>query len=264
MSAPTIARTILEVAGLDVWFGGLHAIHDLSISLQTGETLGVVGPNGAGKTVLLNSITGLARATTGSIRFEGRELVDLPPYVVARTGIARTFQNIRLFRRMTVLENILAADRRHLMRPFRSLKAAFAHTPGMDEAVELLDFFGLTAKADHLAGALSYGDARRLEIARALASKPKLLLLDEPAAGMNEQESEELIADVQKVRPSVGALIIIEHDLALIERLSDRVVAMSYGRKIVEGRADRVFSDARFIEAYLGKEVENAEPSPAG
>jgi branched-chain amino acid transport system ATP-binding protein len=255
---PADSNAILNVTGLNVWFGGLHAIHDLSLSLQAGETLGIVGPNGAGKTVLLNSITGFAPVTAGSIRFNDYELADLPPHVVARAGICRTFQNIRLFRRMTVLENILAADRGHLVRPFRSLMSTFARGSGAEQIMALLDLFGLTGKADQLAATLSYGEARRLEIARALAGGPKLLLLDEPAAGMNEEESDELIADIEKIRSSIDGLIVIEHDLALIKKLSDRVVAMSSGRKIAEGNADQVFGDPSFIEAYLGKEVEGA------
>ena len=259
---PTLTPAILEISGLQVRFGGLLAIDDLSFSLHLHQTLGIVGPNGAGKTVLLNAITGFTRPTGGTVRFHGRELASLPPHAIARLGLARTFQNIRLFRRMTVLENILVADKRHVLRPFRSVAAALGR-PSMANAVRLLDLFGLTAKANQLAGTLSYGDARRLEIARAMAGNPKVLLLDEPAAGMNEQESQELIADVDKVRTTVEGLIIIEHDLTLIEKLSHRVIAMSYGRKLGEGTADEVFSDARFIDAYIGKEVGHGH-DPAG
>jgi branched-chain amino acid transport system ATP-binding protein len=262
-NVPPVTPAILEISGLRVRFGGLLAIDDLSLSLHLHQTLGIVGPNGAGKTVLLNAITGFTRPAAGSIRFHGRELASLSPHAIARLGLARTFQNIRLFRRMTVLENILVADKRHVLRPFRSVAAAFGRS-SMANAVGLLDLFGLTAKADQLAGTLSYGDARRLEIARALAGKPKVLLLDEPAAGMNEQESLELIADVDKVRSTVEGLIIIEHDLTLIEKLSHRVIAMSYGRKLGEGTADEVFGDARFIEAYIGKEAEHGHTDPAG
>jgi branched-chain amino acid transport system ATP-binding protein len=155
---------------------------------------------------------------------------------------------------MTVLENVLVANKRHLLHPFRSITAAFSKASDMAEEIACLDLMGLTSKANHLAGSLSYGDARRLEIARALAGKPRLLLLDEPAAGMNEKETEELIGDVEKGRTAVEGLIIIEHDLALIGKLSDRTLAMSYGRGIREGTSAEVFADAGFIEAYLGKE----------
>jgi branched-chain amino acid transport system ATP-binding protein len=260
---PPAAAPVLEVNGLRVQFGGLVAIDDLSFSLQPGQTLGIVGPNGAGKTVLVNAITGFAKPTGGSIRFHGSELAPLSPHEIARLGMARTFQNIRLFRRMTVLENVLVADQRYLRRPLRSVAGAFGRA-SMAHAIELLELFGLTSKVDQLAGALSYGDARRLEIARALAGKPKLLLLDEPAAGMNEQESAELIADVDKARSTIEAVIIIEHDLALITKLSDRVIAMSYGRKIADGTAHEVFGDERFLDAYIGKEVGHADADPPG
>jgi branched-chain amino acid transport system ATP-binding protein len=262
--AQHMRHPVLEVSGLQVRFGGLTAIDDLSFSLHAGETLGVVGPNGAGKTVLLNAVTGFAKPTTGSIRFNGQEIASLSPYQIARLGIARTFQNIRLFKRMTVLENVLVANRRHLLNPFRSVTAAFGRQSASAEEIACLDLMGLTGKANQLAGSLSYGDARRLEIARALAGKPKLLLLDEPAAGMNEKESEDLILDVEKGRAAVEGLIVIEHDLAMIDRLSDRAMAMSYGRKIGEGSAQQVFRDPKFVEAYLGKEVGHAEPGAAG
>jgi branched-chain amino acid transport system ATP-binding protein len=245
---------ILEIEALTKSFGGIQAIDGVSLNVKDGEILGIVGPNGAGKTVLINMVSGFYRPTSGSIRFFGETIDRLPLHKIGRLGIARTFQNIRLFTRMTALENVLTAIKRHTTHP---ILAALAYAPsrqGLDEAMELLDLMGLTARANQSAGELPYGDARRLEIARALATEPKLLLLDEPAAGMNEQETSELIEDIQKVRHRLRAIALIEHDMTLIRALSDRIIAMNYGRVVAEGPAAEVLAHPEVVESYLGTE----------
>lgn len=245
---------VLEIEALTKSFGGIQAIDGVSLNVNDGEILGIVGPNGAGKTVLINMVSGFYRPTSGSIRFFGEAIDRMPLHKIGRLGIARTFQNIRLFKRMTALENVLTAIKRHASHP---ILAAFAFAPsrqGLDEAMELLDLMGLTARANQSAGELPYGDARRLEIARALASEPKLLLLDEPAAGMNEQETAELIQDIQKVRHRLRAIALIEHDMTLIRALSDRIIAMNYGRIVAEGSAAEVLAHPEVVESYLGTE----------
>ena len=252
------APAIIEVTGLTKNFGGVLALDDFSLDVRAGEVVGIVGPNGAGKTAFINVVTGFYRATRGSIRFEGREISHLSRHQISRLGIARTFQNIRLFRRMTVLENVLVAQRRHAAAPFASVFGLRSRRHDVDEAMATLNLMGLVDQADRAAGALAYGDARRLEIARALAGQPKLLFLDEPAAGMNEAETAELIEDVRRSRRFVAAIVLVEHDMALIRELSDRLVAMDFGRKMVEGTPDQVFVDPVFVKAYLGLEGGNA------
>ena len=248
-----MSGVLVTVAGLAKQFGGIRAIDDLSLEIRAGEILGIVGPNGAGKSVLLNLMTGFYAPSAGSIRFDGQEIGALPRHRISRIGIGRTFQNIRLFKRMTVLENVLVADKRNAIAPFASVLAR--RTQGVDAAMELVRLMGLAARADQLAGTLAYGDARRLEIARALAGKPRLLLLDEPAAGMNEEETAALVENVRAARPRVEAIVLIEHDMSLIRTLSDRIVLMDYGRKLVEGPTETVFNDPVFTRAYLGLEV---------
>lgn len=248
------AAPVLRIEALSKDFGGLRAVDDVTMDVREGEILGIVGPNGAGKTVLINLVTGFYRPSGGSIRFFGDEISRLPLYKIGRLGIARTFQNIRLFKRMTALENVLTAVKRHVAHPARAAFVLRRSSQGLDEAMELLDLMGIAGRADQPAGALPYGDARRLEIARALAGEPKLLLLDEPAAGMNEQETQELIDDVRKVRGRLRALVLIEHDMTLIRALSDRIVAINYGRIMAEGTAEEVLSHPEVVEAYLGAE----------
>lgn len=248
-----MSRTVvLEVTDLQKVFGGIRALDGISLQVFEGEILGLIGPNGAGKTALLNTITGFYRPTAGSVRFQGNEISTLPLYEIGRRGVGRTFQNIRLFKRMTVLENVMVADKRHAISPLRSLWNFAGRAKGRAEAMALLDMMQLTDKADHLASSLSYGDSRRLEIARALAGKPALMLLDEPAAGMNDAETEQLVEDVHRIRNRVGAIVLIEHDMSLIRSLSDRVVAMDYGRKIAEGDVQSVLEHPDVRRAYLG------------
>jgi branched-chain amino acid transport system ATP-binding protein len=249
---------VIQIEGLRKDFGGLRAIDDLSLEVRSKEIVGIVGPNGAGKSVLVNLITGFYRATAGAIRFMGTDITRLPRHRISRLGVARTFQNIRLFKRMTVLENVLVANKLHGTAPFASLLAFRQQRREIAAAMDLLTLMRLADRADQMAGTLPYGDARRLEIARALAGTPKLLILDEPAAGMNEEETAELIEDVRSSRSLLDAIILIEHDMTLIRELSDRLVAMDYGRKMAEGTTEAVFADPVFIKAYLGLEADNA------
>jgi branched-chain amino acid transport system ATP-binding protein len=246
MSAP-----LLRIRGLAKSFGGIRALDGLDLDLHAGECLGVIGPNGAGKTALVNVISGFYKASAGDVYFGGIEIKRLKLHQIGRLGIARTYQNVRLFRRMTVLENVLVGVRAFSLKPLRSL-FGFGRRTEHAPALALLERFGLTARADVLAGNLAYGEARRLEIVRALATGPRLLLLDEPAAGMNEEETSRLIADIRASRDLVQGLILIEHDMRLITALADRVVAMENGRKISEGVPHAVLDHPRVREAYLG------------
>lgn len=244
MSAP-----LLVANGLSKAFGGLKALSDVSLTIERGEILGLVGPNGAGKSVLINLITKFYDPTSGALQFAGEDATRFSRLQMARSGVARTFQNIRLFKRMTVLENVLVADPLTTASPFRS---ALFRRSRLEQAVALLDLMRLTELADQVAGSLPYGAARRLEIARALATGPKLLLLDEPAAGMNEEETAALAEDIGKARERVEGILLVEHDMSLIRALSSRLVALIAGMKVAEGSVNAVLSDPQVIEAYLG------------
>ena len=245
---------ILTVSSLSKRFGGIHAIDALDLHVDAGEIVGLIGPNGAGKTALINVISGFYRADEGRAEFQGSNLLGLPLHAIGRLGIGRTFQNIRIFRRMTVLENVMVANKRYATHPFRALLGFMHRRESVDEAMQWLELMKLADRADAPAGSLSYGEARRLEIARALAGRPSLLLLDEPAAGMNEGETESLIEDILTARARVRAMLLIEHDMGLIRRLSDRVVAMDSGRKIAEGHAQAVLDHPEVRRAYLGED----------
>ena len=252
----TMAGTlpILDIRGLMKNFGGISAIDGLELELRTGECLGIIGPNGAGKTALVNVISGFYKPSGGEVRFGGADITGLRLHQIGRLGIARTYQNVRLFRRMTVLENVLVGMRAFSLRPLRSFFVLGRGGAERVRAMALLDRFGLAQRADVLAGTLAYGEARRLEIVRALATQPRLLLLDEPAAGMNDEETAHLIEDIRASRDVVEALILIEHDMRLITALADRVVAMENGSKISEGTPQEVLAHPRVREAYLGVE----------
>ncbi|MGJ7491481.1 ABC transporter ATP-binding protein [Variovorax sp. ZT4R33] len=247
-------HNVLSVTALCKYFGGVRALDGLDMQIRRGEILGLVGPNGAGKTALINTITGFYRATSGRVELNGDEITGLPLHLIGRLGVGRTFQNIRLFKRMSVLENVMVARKSHATNLFRSILRSGSSRVEQDEAMRWLDLLKLGDKANQSAASLSYGDARRLEIARALAGRPKLLLLDEPAAGMNESETGQLIDDIQVLRQEVDAILLVEHDMHLIRKLSDRLVAMDYGKKIAEGRPAEVLAHPEVLKAYLGTE----------
>jgi ABC-type branched-subunit amino acid transport system ATPase component len=260
MTSPDRGAPLLEVRRLSKAFGGLHALQAIDLELYPGEILGIIGPNGSGKTTFFNVLSGIHPATSGTIRFgEHTNITRLPPHRITRRGIARTFQNQRLFNQMTVLENVLAGM---VSRTRAGLLSIMLATPGAraekaaaeQRAVQLLGVFGsrLAPRRDRPAFSLSYANRRRLEIARALATEPRLLLLDEPAAGMNPSETRELMADILRIRDMGLTILLIEHDMRLVKGICSRVVAFDHGVKITEGTFAEVHNHPAVIEAYLG------------
>ncbi len=261
MSTMTTETTpVLEARNVTMRFGGLTAVRSVDFTVNAGEIVGLIGPNGAGKTTFFNCLTGLYVPTEGTVSYQGTVLPP-KPHLVTKAGIARTFQNIRLFANMTVLENVLVG--RHT-RTKEGLWSALLRGPGFkkaekaseERAMELLEFIGLEAKRDHLARNLPYGEQRKLEIARALASEPGLLLLDEPTAGMNPQETRATEELVFAIRDKGIAVLLIEHDMRFVFNLSDRVAVLVQGEKLVEGTSEVVQADERVIAAYLGEPFE--------
>jgi branched-chain amino acid transport system ATP-binding protein len=251
---------LLSVENVSKRFGGLAALEGVSLSVEAGEIYGLIGPNGAGKTTLFNCMTGLYTVTSGAVRLAGAEVHALKPHQIVKQGFARTFQNIRLFANMTVLENVMvgrhARTRANVLGAvLRCGKTRSEEAAIRDKAAELLAYVGLAGKGRGLASHLSYGDQRRLEIARALATEPKLLALDEPVAGMNPNERQQMGELFRKLRAGGVTLLLIEHDVKLVMGLCDRVAVLDYGRKIAEGPAEDVRKDAAVIAAYLGGEA---------
>jgi ABC-type branched-subunit amino acid transport system ATPase component len=256
---------VLDLSQLSLAFGGLAALSALDLQVGDREVVSLIGPNGAGKSTVFNVVTGVYQPSSGDVRFLGRSIAGLPPHRIAKLGIARTFQSLRLFLNMTVLENVVAATygRTRATPPESVLRLPWARREerqAQDLAREVLSFFGQRLAGyrwDQPAYSLSYANRRRLEIARALATKPRLLLLDEPAAGMNPAETHEVTELISRLRDELGvAICVIEHDMHVVSGCSDRVIALDHGVKIAEGGFDHVASDPAVVEAYMGRDPE--------
>ena len=250
---------MLRLDGISKNFGGLEVLKDVSFTMPEGSIFGLIGPNGAGKTTIVNLITGLLRPSLGSIRFTDKDLATVAPHKITQLGIARTFQNIRLFKEMSLLENVVVGMHDHLNYGVASMLFNLnsfknAESKARERALELLSWVKLDHKAHMLADNLSYGEQRKLEFARALATEPKLLLLDEPVAGMNSAEKNELMTEITNIRDRGFSIFMIEHDMRFVMSLCERIAVLNFGKIIAEGTPTEIRNNPEVIEAYLGKE----------
>ncbi len=261
------ASPLLELKDIGISFGGLRAVDQLSFSVQEGQIVGLIGPNGAGKTTVFNMITGVYQPTDGKVFWQGQDITGLPPHLIAKVGIRRTFQTIRLFQDMTVLENVIAGQ--HLSI-HQSWWQALLSTPAqrreeqdlVKNGMQVLEQLDLADVAYEIATSLPYGVQRRVEMARTLVAKPKLIILDEPAAGLNEQESVALNQTIKSIRDMGITIILVEHDMSVVMNVTDHIVVINFGKKIAEGNPEQIRSNPVVIEAYLGQDEDDDPDGP--